>query len=99
MGCNFVGIEEQIQANAQLQLFPNPTGYDFYIRYDQLQESDLSIRIIDITGRTVLQIVRPEVEAGTYTENIQVESIPPGTYMVQIMNNKGVSNKTLVIVR
>jgi len=99
MGCNFVGIEEMIEANAKLQLFPNPTGYDFYIRYEQLQESDLNIRIIDITGRTVVNITRPEVEAGTYTENIPVEMIPAGTYMVQISNNKGVSNKTLVIVR
>jgi hypothetical protein len=99
MGCNFIGIEEQIEANAKLQLFPNPTGYDFYIRYDQFQESDLNIRIIDITGRTVLQISRPDIEIGTYTENIPVENIPPGTYMVQIANNKGVSNKTLMIVR
>lgn len=99
MGCNFVGIEELIEANAKLQLYPNPTGYDFYIRYEQFESSDLTIRIIDITGRTVFQMVQPEVEAGTYVNNIPVEMIPPGTYTVQIANNKGISNKTLVVVR
>ncbi len=98
-GCNFVGLNEQIKANAQLQLYPNPTGYDFYIKYDQMEESDVSIKIIDIAGRVVYQMLQPNVEVGTYTNNIQVENIPPGTYMVQIANNKGVSNKTLIIIR
>ncbi len=99
MGCNFMGIEDQIAANAQLNLYPNPTGYDFYIKYDQLEESDLSIKIIDITGRVVFQMVQPEVEAGSYVKNIPVENLLPGTYSVQIANNRGVSNKTLIIVR
>ncbi len=99
MGCNFVGTEEQIGANAQLQLYPNPTGYDFYIRYDQFEKSDLTVKIIDVTGRVVFQMVQPDVEAGTFVNNIPVENIIPGTYMVQIANNKGISNKTLIIVR
>jgi hypothetical protein len=98
-GCGFVGIEDQINANAQLQLYPNPTGYDFYIRYDQMEESDLSIKIIDITGRTVFQMVQPEVEAGSYVKNIPIDNLVPGTYTVQLANNKGVSNKTLIVVR
>lgn len=98
-GCSFVGIEEQINANAKLQLYPNPTGYDFNIRYDQFEKSDLSIKIIDITGRVVYQMLQPEVDAGSFVRNIPVENIPPGTYFVQIANNKGVSNKTLIIVR
>jgi hypothetical protein len=64
-----------------------------------MEESDVSIKIIDIAGRVVYQMLQPNVEVGTYTNNIQVENIPPGTYMVQIANNKGVSNKTLIIIR
>jgi len=99
LGCNFVGLEEQLGANARLNLYPNPTGYDFYIRYEQHQESDLSISIIDITGRTVFQMVQPEVEAGVYEKNIPVENFTPGIYTVQISNNRGVSNKKLIIAR
>ena len=99
MGCNFMAIEDVIETNALLQLYPNPTGYDFYIRYDQMQPSDLSIKILDLTGRIVFQMVQPEVEVGTYVNNIPVANIPQGTYIVQMANDKGVSNKTLVIVR
>lgn len=99
MGCNFVGLEEQLGANAKLNLYPNPTGYDFYIRYEQVQESDLTITIMDITGRTVFSMVQPEVEAGVYEKNIPVENLAPGTYNVQIMNNRSVSNKKLIVVR
>jgi hypothetical protein len=99
MGCSFQIGEEIIEANALLQLYPNPTGYDFFIRYDQLEESDVSVKIIDITGRVVYQMVQPNIEVGTYTHSVQVENIPPGTYMVQIANNRGVSNKKLIIVR
>lgn len=99
MGCNFVGLEEQLGANAKLNLYPNPTGYDFYIRYEQHLESDLTITILDITGRTVFSMMQPEVEAGVYEKNIPVENLAPGTYSVQISNNRSVSNKKLIIVR
>lgn len=99
MGCSFQVGEDLIEANAKLQLYPNPTGYDFFIRYEQLKESDLSISIMDITGRTVFSLIQQQVEAGVYEKNIQVESLAPGTYTVHIANNRSVSNKKLIIVR
>lgn len=72
----YVG-QEEISDELNVQIFPNP-AYEM-IRIDGLTEGT-PYRIIDISGRTVLQ--------GNYYNPINIRDLPEGIYLIQVMNKE-----------
>jgi hypothetical protein len=93
MGCLYqncitpTGVDNEEKKNQELIIYPNPTKNFFKFRYSSKINS---YKILDYTGKIVLQ--------GEYLEDgVNVELIPAGLYMVQILleNNKQVFGKLI----
>ncbi len=69
---------------SQILLFPNPSEKDALISLDAAQTTDITITILDITGKTIQQYILP-VEKGHNYLPVSVEN--PGVYFVNLQNS------------
>lgn len=85
MGCLYencitpTGVDE-VENKQELLIYPNPANNNFKIEYSTIIKS---YKLIDYTGRVINQ--------GEYSDNgVNIELLPPGIYMVQVVleNNK-----------
>ncbi len=69
-----------------IQLYPNPTEGDVYIRYNAMKNEKLTVVITDITGKTVStsQVTSKE---GSNLIIVPTNDFSSGTYFVKLGNN------------
>jgi PKD repeat protein len=90
-----IGIEET-ELSRTLNIFPNPTDGAFTVNFSVDQSTEVSIRVLDALGRSV--IVR---EMGTVSGEqmiaLDLSNNASGIYMVQIVTDKGTITKRLTL--
>jgi len=62
------------------QNYPNPFNPTTKIRYQLPQQSKVVIKVYDILGAEVLELVNEKKESGLYEVNFNAQSLPSGTY-------------------
>ena len=77
-------------------LFPVPANDRMIISMNFLNPQDYAAAVIDASGRTVMKWA--DRGAGLYLKAIDTYSLPAGVYNVNIVTEKGISNKTFTIV-
>jgi hypothetical protein len=77
--------------NSFLQLFPNPTQNEFFISLENSNEPNLPFKIVDISGKEVLQSF-----ANTNTA-IDISNLPNGYYFVQVQIGEQYVSKSLIV--
>ncbi|MFM9986500.1 MAG: T9SS type A sorting domain-containing protein [Flavobacteriales bacterium] len=75
----FVGIEE---ADAQFELYPNPSEKEINIVTTTLVDQSAAITITDITGRAIAGNITREISGTQYTINIEL--LPVGFYTLTL---------------
>jgi hypothetical protein len=80
-----LGINENPTPN-QITLYPNPSSSQLNINSSEAVEQ---IRIIDLTGKTISTIVKPN-------NSIDVSLLSKGVYLLQIQTKKGISNNRFI---
>ncbi|HXD92712.1 MAG TPA: T9SS type A sorting domain-containing protein [Bacteroidia bacterium] len=89
-GCAVAGIEHYTNS-IQASIYPNPTSTNFIIETASTDKQTL--QIFDVNGKLVLsQIINGKT-------NIDATNLAEGVYNLSLMNQNGVVNKRLVIVR
>lgn len=83
LSASFLQIPENPHesANASLVLFPNPCNDQLFIT-GKFQEEEKTVRILSMDGN-IIQTTHPLAPTGT----IQVENLPPGMYILQVMES------------
>jgi hypothetical protein len=83
--------------NASMMVYPNPASKQASI-YLKLQESvQVSIRVLDLTGRTILEPVGSQVlPAGNHNLNLDLEGLPAGAYLIVLESSQGSLTKKLI---
>jgi len=89
-----VGIVENSNV-IHLDAFPNPASNDVTLQFNMLKQSNVKIKIINITGELVysdelIQFV------GEYKKQISFQGNASGVYYIQVITNDQVVNKKLV---
>ncbi len=87
-------IFEENSNDADMRLYPNPTIGNCIIEWKSIGQSQ--IRVIDIQGRTATMIYSNEQFGLTRTE-IPTETLAPGTYWIEIINEYKTSRKKLIV--
>lgn len=74
-------------------LYPNPVYNETTIRYVLLKDEKISISILDVTGKIVVDIMHNSTQqAGEHHEVIQIDaSMPAGIYYVKLLVGEKVS--------
>ncbi len=101
-----VGIEEKgmIQMPELISgivgITPNPTSHRVSIKFSIAQKSAANLKVFDASGRLVKDILRGQIEPGTYIREWHIENnIPSGVYFILLEANGIKQTERLVIVR
>lgn len=77
----FIGMNEQYVSPQPITLYPNPTTDYFTLNLPEVSPSSYDIRVVDITGKVVLQ------HNAVSEKQIDVSGLADGNYMVLIRSN------------
>jgi uncharacterized repeat protein (TIGR03803 family) len=88
------GIENLI-IREQLFIYPNPCDKSFTLLFDIAEVSDISIRLINVLGKTVL-LSNEVVSPGTFRKEIQTAEYPSGIYFLSITAGKQIITRRIV---
>ncbi len=83
----------------RIELFPNPVADGNVNISIALKESEnLTIRVIDLSGRTVQEDILGEMPAGKVRLEKNFSQLQSGKYFIQVSGNHGVVTKELIIM-
>ena len=83
---------------ADLKVFPNPFKNTTQIVYQLDNTAELTIRLFDLNGKEVKQVLAPSVqEKGTYQIALSAGNLPTGMYLLHFQTAETVQAKRLVI--
>jgi hypothetical protein len=71
------------------QNYPNPFNSTTRIDFGMPETGDVSVRLYDVTGRLVTELVNSAVNAGNHTLVWDANSSPAGIYMLQMSTESG----------
>lgn len=92
-------ITENMSAVNDLSVFPNPANTEVKISFSLVKTSDVTIDVMDLTGRLVTNVMNEKAQNGTITKSINTASISEGNYLVRITTNGVSTQQKLSIVR
>jgi PKD repeat protein len=90
-----IGINETLLSRT-LNIFPNPTDGAFTVAFDLENSQDVSIRVLDALGRTILVKEMGRVN-GAQSVGLDLSQNATGIYMVQIVTEEGTITKRLTL--
>lgn len=70
-------------------VFPNPANELLAVSYTLAQSSDVTIEVIDLSGRTVYSRREGELQQGTQRSEIPLHEMAAGSYLVRIRTTTG----------
>ncbi|MCY7410177.1 MAG: peptidoglycan DD-metalloendopeptidase family protein [Chitinophagales bacterium] len=76
---------QQVSVNEknQFEIYPNPTMFSSTISFIVLNEGEVKIVLEDLNGRTVKVIADGNFVAGKYTQQIELNNLSKGIYLVR----------------
>jgi hypothetical protein len=74
---------------SMVRVYPNPASAQIYLEWDSRKEESIEIQLLDMSGRIVQQMVVMARE-GMNTQVLDVQSLSPGLYTLQRIQNKQV---------
>ena len=80
------------------QFYPHPSNDLINLSGNIIENSQLKIDIIDITGKQVAALINEKVNAGFFKKSFSSSSLPNGSYLIRVNINETVTNYKLSIV-
>jgi thiol-disulfide isomerase/thioredoxin len=81
------------------QNYPNPFNPSTTITYSLANEEHVSLKVFDIMGREVAELVNEDQTAGTYSLDFDASSLASGMYFYKISAGNFVSTKKMVLLK
>jgi PKD repeat protein len=92
-------IKEVVSTFANYSVYPNPTSDLVNISFDLLQSNQVSVQILDITGKLVIGTESRQFNTGANKIELGTSELPQGMYFVQILTPESTLSTRLVIVK
>ena len=88
------GIEEAKDIFLNVSAYPNPTTDYLELKVENLQLSELSYKLYDISGK-----VYQNKEIGNSITKIEMQNLPQGIYFIKVIDTKNKEFKTFKILK
>ena len=82
-----------------LQNFPNPFNPSTKIKFRLPEKQMVSLRVFNMLGEMVKNLIHEEREAGTYTVAFDGSGLPSGIYMYRLETANYIANRKMVLVK
>ncbi|MEO6130809.1 MAG: T9SS type A sorting domain-containing protein, partial [Saprospiraceae bacterium] len=83
-------------AKQTFRIYPNPNTGEFTVELKELSSQDLSLRIINLAGKNVMQ---KKFEEGKVVQNINAGQLSPGMYFLQIISEGRVISVNKIVIQ
>jgi hypothetical protein len=87
------------QSYTLLQNYPNPFNPSTVIKYGIPEQSLVTIKVYDITGQVVAEIVNDVLAAGYYTASFDASNLSAGIYLYEIKAGDYSDTKKMVLIK
>lgn len=91
-----IGINENEANISALNVFPNPANDVVNISYNVITASDVTVEVIDMTGKVIKTVSSLSNVEGIQKESINTSNFASGVYHVNITTNEGVVKSKFV---
>ena len=88
------GIEEAKDIFLNVSAYPNPTTDYLELKVENLQLSELSYKLYDISGK-----IYQNKEIGNCITKIEMQNLPQGIYFIKVIDTKNKEFKTFKIIK
>ena len=95
-GSNKTSLELKQVYIADMKVFPNPSNGLFQLSFSIAEPTDLQIELMSLNGNVLYQ-TQENNWSGVYNENIQLEGISSGIYILSIATNQERLTRKLVV--
>jgi len=79
--------------------YPNPFNPSTKISCTIPERSNVSLKVFDLLGSEVAELVKGEIDAGTYDVTFNAANLPSGVYFYQLKAGDFVEIKKMVLLR
>ncbi|MCA0427439.1 MAG: PKD domain-containing protein [Bacteroidetes bacterium] len=94
-----VGNREMNKQLNAVKVYPNPATNNVTVSFELNTTENLSISILDATGKELMSENRNQVNAGSYEIDLSTESLSQGIYIIRLQSGNSTSNSRLMIVK
>lgn len=91
-------VEDLIERDLNVSLFPNPTSESSTLRFDLPERAKVAVDLFDTFGRKVRNVFAGDQQAGDYQHTISTAGLAPGIYLVRIDLDEGKNGFTRKLV-
>jgi hypothetical protein len=91
-----IGVPDKIKLT---QNYPNPFNPSTNMNYQLTTNSFVSLKVYDINGREVAQLVNETRQAGYYSVAFDAKNLPSGTYFYKLSIDNFTDVKKMVLVK
>jgi len=91
-----VGVDEFQVSGLKFQVYPNPNTGEFTLEMEIPEMQEIQINITNILGQSIYAEILNNIK-GNYITKINLKPNPAGIYNLQLINDKAIINKKLII--
>ncbi len=91
--------EDQDVATQMLQTYLNPFNAVTTVRYNLTSPSQVSLSVIDLNGRVVLDVFNGFAQSGVYSQSIVADYLPSGAYFVRLETSTATLSQRIFLIR
>jgi hypothetical protein len=78
--------------------YPNPSqGNSVALRYYIPHATELRFDLFDVGGVFIKHLLEKSLEEGSYSDELDIRNIPPGTYIIRMMTDSGELSRKLIL--
>ena len=92
---------EQIDVPLSFELeqnFPNPFNLATTINWHIAENSKVTLKVLDIVGRTVATLVNEQRQSGNYETQFNAATLPKGIYFYQLKAGENMQTKKMILL-
>ena len=95
------GVEEgssSMVSSSQLVVRPNPIIHQAKILFTVAQNGQVSIRLYDVSGRLMKNIIQTRMDAGSHIVDLDTRGLAQGTYFLVLETSESKISQALVVL-
>ncbi len=92
-------VKEANAAFSQIAVYPNPASDKFMVSLDLLKSNNVSLEVIDITGKQILSSMNHSLSSGLNQFEINTSEMKAGIYFLQISTPETSTSVRLVVIK
>ncbi len=92
-------VAELPQSALLLRSYPNPFNPTTNISFNLPISQKVKLSVLDITGRTVVELLDGWREVGTHELTFDASDLPSGLYLLRLETDDATSNKKLILLK